>query len=59
MVELSEQELQALYAWIDEVPLSRPKKNIARDFSDGGGYIDAIIVCQANAVLLFQSWLQK
>ncbi|KAI8920087.1 hypothetical protein DFJ77DRAFT_451058 [Powellomyces hirtus] len=24
-----------LYAWIDEVPLSRPKKNIQRDFSDG------------------------
>ncbi|KAJ3185412.1 Sperm flagellar protein 1 [Geranomyces variabilis] len=24
-----------LYAWIDEIPLSRPKKNIQRDFSDG------------------------
>ncbi len=60
MVELSEQELQALYAWIDEVPLSRPKKNIARDFSDGGGYNDAIIIVyQANDVHLFQSWQQK
>ena len=28
-------ELEALYAWIDGVPLSRPKKNFARDFSDG------------------------
>ena len=36
MVELSETDLQSLYAWIDEVPLSRPKKSIARDFSDGG-----------------------
>lgn len=30
------QELQALYEWVDSVPLSRPKKNIARDFADGG-----------------------
>jgi len=27
--------LNELYRWIDAVPLSRPKKNIARDFSDG------------------------
>lgn len=32
---LSEEELQELYAWIDEIPLTRQKKNIARDFSDG------------------------
>lgn len=25
-----------IYEWVDEVNLSRPKKNIARDFSDGG-----------------------
>ncbi|KAF0976653.1 hypothetical protein FDP41_004552 [Naegleria fowleri] len=30
-----EEELQMLYTWVDEIPLSRPKKNIARDFSDG------------------------
>lgn len=35
MANLSEEELQALYAWIDEIPLSRQKKNINRDFSDG------------------------
>ncbi|EGD79056.1 sporangia induced sperm flagellar protein [Salpingoeca rosetta] len=35
MSGMDETELQHLYAWIDEVPLSRPKKNIARDFSDG------------------------
>ncbi|KAL0241238.1 hypothetical protein GEMRC1_006473 [Eukaryota sp. GEM-RC1] len=27
-------DLQSLYAWVDAIPLSRPKKNIARDFSD-------------------------
>jgi len=24
-----------LYVWVDQIPLSRPKRNIARDFSDG------------------------
>ena len=24
-----------MYVWVDEIPLSRPKKNIARDFADG------------------------
>lgn len=33
--QLSPQQLQELYKWIDKVPLSRPKRNIARDFSDG------------------------
>ncbi|XP_066536131.1 sperm flagellar protein 1 [Hoplias malabaricus] len=33
--ELSEEALQDLYAWIDKIQLSRPKRNIARDFSDG------------------------
>lgn len=26
---------RALYSWIDGIPLTRPKKNFARDFSDG------------------------
>jgi CH-like domain in sperm protein len=33
--ELGDDELNELYTWIDSIPLSRPKKNIARDFSDG------------------------
>lgn len=33
--ELSDEQLRAIYAWIDAIPLSRPKKNMARDFSDG------------------------
>uniref|UniRef100_A0A8C3SPH2 Sperm flagellar protein 1 n=1 Tax=Chelydra serpentina TaxID=8475 RepID=A0A8C3SPH2_CHESE len=33
--ELDEESLQELYGWVDAIPLSRPKKNITRDFSDG------------------------
>ncbi|KAL0211775.1 hypothetical protein RCL1_005401 [Eukaryota sp. TZLM3-RCL] len=29
-----QEDLQSLYAWVDTIPLSRPKRNIARDFSD-------------------------
>lgn len=28
--------LDEIYDWIDQIKFSRPKKNIARDFSDGG-----------------------
>ncbi|TPX32423.1 hypothetical protein SmJEL517_g04462 [Synchytrium microbalum] len=35
MQALTEEELQNLYAWIDTIPLSRPKRNLTRDFSDG------------------------
>lgn len=34
-MDVAEHELQGLYTWVDEIPLSRPKRNIARDFSDG------------------------
>lgn len=33
--ELDDEQLRAIYAWIDAIPLSRPKRNMARDFSDG------------------------
>lgn len=33
--ELTYDQLKTLYAWIDAIPLSRPKRNICRDFSDG------------------------
>ena len=33
--ELDEDEIQLVYNWVDEIPLSRPKRNISRDFSDG------------------------
>ncbi|XP_056617431.1 sperm flagellar protein 1 isoform X2 [Triplophysa dalaica] len=32
---IDEETLQDVYAWIDKIPLSKPKRNIARDFSDG------------------------
>ena len=33
--DLSQEEINEVLNWIDEIPLSRPKKNMARDFSDG------------------------
>ncbi|KRX07544.1 TGS-like protein [Pseudocohnilembus persalinus] len=33
--QISEEELNSVYNWVDEIPLSRPKKNISRDFADG------------------------
>ncbi|PAA60759.1 hypothetical protein BOX15_Mlig008675g3 [Macrostomum lignano] len=35
MTEIDDDVLQDLYGWIDQIPLSRPKRSIARDFSDG------------------------
>lgn len=34
-MEVGEDELQGLYTWVDTIPLSRPKRSIARDFADG------------------------
>lgn len=33
--QLTDEQLRSIYAWVDAIPLSRPKRNIARDFSDG------------------------
>lgn len=33
---MSDEDLQRVYSWVDEIPLSRAKRNITRDFSDGG-----------------------
>lgn len=33
-MSLSDQQLQELYKWVDQIPLSRRKKNLPRDFSD-------------------------
>lgn len=35
-VELTSEQLDEIYEWVDQVPLSRPKRNMARDFSDAG-----------------------
>ena len=42
-VMLDDEELQRVYQWVDEIPLSRPKRSIARDFADG--VLVAEIVC--------------
>jgi hypothetical protein len=34
-MQLDQNILEDLYLWIDNLPLSRPKKRIERDFSDG------------------------
>lgn len=34
--EFEGNEFMFIYEWVDSVNLTRPKKNIARDFSDGG-----------------------
>lgn len=38
LTDYDDAELEELYSWIDGIPLSRPKRNIARDFSDGGKF---------------------
>jgi hypothetical protein len=38
-LELTGPVLEELYTWIDNIPLSKPKKKIERDFSDGKEYI--------------------
>lgn len=34
-VPLTEEDLHELYLWVDDIPISRQKRNITRDFSDG------------------------
>ena len=43
ITSLDEDALQELYTWIDEISLSRPKRNIWRDFSDGGEDVAIVI----------------
>ena len=33
--DITDEELNDIFNWVDTINLSRPKKNIARDFSDG------------------------
>jgi hypothetical protein len=34
LLDLNDAQLEELYQWVDSIPLSRRKKNLARDFSD-------------------------
>ena len=48
----ADDELDQIYSWIDQIPLSRPKKNIARDFSDGVLLAEVIAFSQPKLVEL-------
>ena len=50
MEELTEAQLDELYEWVDEVPLSRKKRNLARDFSDAVLMAEVIHHFRPNAV---------
>lgn len=39
---------QAVYSWLDSIPLSRPKRNCTRDFSDGGEVASLVQLLRAN-----------
>jgi hypothetical protein len=56
-IELDDQLLQDLYAWIDQIPLSRPKKRIEKDFADGGKRIFLYFTCVL--FLLFCKYLNN
>ena len=57
---LDEQELESLYAWVDSIPLSRPKRNISRDFSDGGNlkfcFELHVVVCYCQIERAYDLW---
>ena len=44
--------MQEVYNWVDEIPLSRPKKNIARDFSDCGKYFNSYFQNYCSKIVL-------
>lgn len=49
---LTQEELTEVYDWVDEFPLSRPKRNIARDFSDAVMVAEILNIYLPNIVEL-------
>ena len=49
---LSEEELKEVYNWVDEIQLSRPKRNISRDFADGVLVAEIVFAYHPNLVEL-------
>ncbi|KAG5201592.1 hypothetical protein JEQ12_004355 [Ovis aries] len=43
---VDEEALHQLYLWVDNIPLSRPKRNLSRDFSDGGVCSNVFLVAE-------------
>ena len=52
---LSNDGLTRLYTWVDGMNLSRPKRNIARDFSDGVLVAEVRLVLSENQNILKQT----
>lgn len=57
---VDEEALHQLYLWVDNIPLSRPKRNLSRDFSDGGVHscvflhiLTFIYVCKESVCILY------
>lgn len=46
---LDEASLDDLYQWLDSLPLSRSRKNVARDYSDAG----TVYYCTMNITKFF------
>jgi hypothetical protein len=40
---IDEDEIQLIYEWVDQISLSRPKRNITRDFADGGNNYSVLL----------------
>ena len=51
---LDEQTTKELLIWIDSIELSRPKKNINRDFADGVLVAEVIHVSTSVRITLIQ-----
>lgn len=58
---VDEEALHQLYLWVDNIPLSRPKRNLSRDFSDGGVlccvFSTVLSLCMCNGLMLMLSFL--
>ncbi|KAF0313864.1 Sperm flagellar protein 1 [Amphibalanus amphitrite] len=40
--ELERAQFEEVYVWVDDIPLSRPRRNIHRDFSDGCMFAEVV-----------------
>jgi hypothetical protein len=49
-IKFDEDELDEIYSWVDTFKLSRDKKNIARDFSDGILVAEMVKAVEPNLV---------
>lgn len=50
---VDEEALHQLYLWVDNIPLSRPKRNLSRDFSDGGVHLSVCALLCVSLVSMF------